>query len=372
MRRASFSLAPRRQVRWRDLIRTSGVDLSTIIRTAGGSDALAGASTVDDVDAIVRRALKAGDIPTYIATEPWWGGKVIINENGHTLEVLFAPDYGAIDRTHPMRIGKESEFLAQEYADYFNSILPSQKLLRAGEAAANPKIPFIGVQTPSGGADDSVGAVVRANDLADAAFAKYGTTQDDGRLKIGYKKAYVVKPNLNGDYLAIYGGRWTSAGGLVQPPSGHAHTTGQIAGTPNYSDYSHGIVLVSRKATLDGVPVDLRNDVFGSKDPAIYGLVSDEGRFDPVFPNAGSGTVARFSAGSEEDAPESFADMTGSNAAIGEPSGPSAGHGRLPIVVGAGAGLLGGVAFGLAGWPLVGTSAAGALLGRWYGQRKAA
>jgi len=258
---------------------------------------LAGLTTTDDIDAVYRRHLKSGDVPSYIATEGWWPGKVIITGGGHTLEILSIPDYGAIGSADdPYRIGKSSEKFAQEYADAFDSILVSQKLLRDIEAAADPKFPFMPVQK-GGGADDSIDAVGTANDKARAAFEKAGVTPGS-RNTIGYRKSYVVRPNLDGTYLAIYGGRWSAAGGLVQPTSGHAHTEG-------YADYSHGLTLVSRKAKLDGEDVDLR-DLFNSKDPTILALVSDEGRFDPVFPNAGAGSRATFSTEGDEEGSEEY------------------------------------------------------------------
>lgn len=252
-----------------------------------GSDArdeLTGAKTTDDVDVVFRKYMKNGDVPNFIKKDFWvW---VPINENGHSLELRVLGDYwGVGTNTDYLRAGKTSEGFAQEVADYYDAILPSQKLLRDVEAQANERLAFIPVQK-GGGADDSVEAVFKANDLANAALEKIGATTTDGALKIGYRKSYVVRPNLDGQYIAIYGGRWNTAGGLVQPTSGHAHTEG-------YSDYSHGLTLISRKAKLDGVDVDLR-DVFLSKDPSVSGLVSDEGSFNPRWPSTGGGT-ARFS-----------------------------------------------------------------------------
>jgi len=271
--------------------RSSTVSLVRTGAGATGTDAendLADASTTADVDRVARRYLKNGDVPSYIATSFW--SYLKIEGNGHVLELRVAPDYFALGTNDdPLRLGKTTEAFAQEVADTYNAILPSQKLLRDIEAAASPKIPYIAVQK-GGGADDSVAGMITASKKAAAAFDKYGTSPTDGKIKIGYKKSYVTRPNLDGKYLAIYGGRWGEGGGLVQPTSGHAHTEG-------YADYSHGLTLVSRKAVLDGAEVDLRDDVFGSKDPAIYSLVSDEGRFDPVFPNAGSGSAAKFSYG---------------------------------------------------------------------------
>lgn len=259
---------------------------------------LAGDDTVDHADSVYREMLNAGDVPDYLKSMYWVGRQ--IKGGGHTLDVLVAPDYFAVQGKdgRPFRVGKSSQAFAQEVADRYDAIMPSPKLLRDLEGSADVKLGFIPVQK-GGGADDSMEAVVKANDRALDALDKAGATDDDYQLKVGYGKSYVVRPNLNGDYLAIYGGRWSAAGGLVQPNSGKAHTTGQIPGTPNYADYSHRITLVSRKAKLDGADVDLRKDVFGSDDPAIWGLVSDEGRFDPVFPNAGGGSKAEFALGGE-------------------------------------------------------------------------
>jgi hypothetical protein len=151
-------------------------------------------------------------------------------------------------------------------------------------------VPTAKIETPE--------ASIDANDGALAAFAKLGIDPGD-HLTIGYKKSIVVGPNLDGSKVAIYGG----AGGTADPPWNVIQPYSTIH-TSDYSDYSHGIVLVSRKAELDGEPVDLRLDVFGSKDPAIYGLVSDQGRFDPIFPNAGPKSRAMFSGSSS--APASF------------------------------------------------------------------
>ena len=274
--------------------------------STGVEASLADAKTVEDVDAVYRDYLARGAVPGYVKTDDWVGRQ--ITGGGHTLDVLVLSDYGSIVGPDgvPFRIGKSSQGLAQEYADAFYSILPSEKLLTDLENSADVKIGFIPVQKSGGGADDSVEAVIIANDKAIAALDKVGATESDGLLKIGFRKAYVTRPNLDGSYIAIHGGRWSAAGGLVQPTSGHAHTEPSAANDWTYSDYSHGIVLVSRKAKLDGVDVDLRTDVFGSDDPEIWGLVNGERvKFDPVFPNAGASSAAKFSVGSMSGSDES-------------------------------------------------------------------
>lgn len=258
---------------------------------------LAGKESVDDIDRVFESLMIGGSVPEYVTDSSNWP-IVVVKGGGHVLEIPTIPDYWGVGTDKdPLRAAKTSEFFAQRVADNYYAILPSEKLLGDVQAQANPKLVYIPIQRkdPTTGkmvSDESTAAVIKANDKANAAIEAAGVTPGDGKLIIGYRKAFVVRPNLNGDYIAIFGGRWDTSGKIVQPTSGHAHTTGQIAGTTNYSDYSHGIVILSRSATLDGEAVDLR-DLFLSKDPSIVALVSGEGRFDPTFPNAGSGVVSK-------------------------------------------------------------------------------
>jgi hypothetical protein len=279
------------------------------------AEALTDAKTRADFDDVFRDYLRDGDVPRYVAKDDWVS--LHLAGGGHTLELLVMPDYGAVGASDsPFRIGNESQDFAQEYADAFDAVLPSQKLLRAIEAAASPKIAYIPVQK-GGGEDASIAGLIRANDLAEQAMEAAGASPADGDILIQYRKAYVVRPGLDGRYIAIYGGRYPG-GGLVQPTSGKAHGA-------YYSGPSHGIVLVSRKTRLDGEWVDLRDDVFGSDDPSVVALVSDEGRFDPVFPNAGAGSLAKFS-------------VPGGASTVA-PGGPPP---KKPVVGGPGAGMTAG------------------------------
>jgi hypothetical protein len=280
---------------------------------------LASAKTPADVDSVLleilaRTFVGVSDVPDYIGSDPWkW---VEIDEHGHTLRMLVAPDYFAVGNP-PLRMARTRPFGAQDVADHYDAILPSRKILRAIQYAASPRIGFLDVK----GAPyhipvlqiETEEALERANDMADDKFAELGIAPGEG-LTIGYKKAIVSGPNLDGSKVAIFGG----IGGNLDPETGRkeivqAYYTGHPS---SYSDDSHGIVLVSRKAELDGRPVDLRRDVFGSSDPSIVALVNDHydgaGRliqFDPIFPNAG---------------PESRAEFGGSLSGAPSPSKPAA------------------------------------------------
>jgi hypothetical protein len=255
---------------------------------------LSEAKTTSDIDKIVISHMEEDHIPNYILKDYW--KEVTIKGNGHTLVILVAPDYFALGTDDdPFRVGRESPFCAMRIADYLDSLLPSTKILREIQKQAEPKFAYTDVKAAPYNIPlakiETHNALVAANNLANKLFEKAGITPgENDETAIGYRKSIVVGPNLDGSKVAIYGGRWSAAGAIVQPYSTIHESM--------YSDYSHGVTLVSRKANLDGDDVDLRDDVFLSTDPGIYGLVVDltkaEGvgapqvRFDPIFPNAKS------------------------------------------------------------------------------------
>jgi hypothetical protein len=218
----------------------------------------AGAKSPAGVDALLETMLDhGGEVPGYIATDFWrW---VEIRGGGHVLRILVAPDYLAVG-SPPFRLARTTPYGAQAAEDTSNAILPSRKIVREIQRAASPRIPFLDVKGPP--FNVPLSQIATAN-------------------------------------VAVYGGIGTS----LDPASGKAEVVQPYyTGHPSsYSDYSHGIVLVSRKAVLDGASVDLRMDVFGASDPAIVALVNDHHdgagkleQFDPIFPNAGPKSRARF------------------------------------------------------------------------------
>lgn len=247
-------------------------------------DLMAEAKTTSAVDDAVWRLVKKGEVPDFIAKDFWkW---VVIEENGHKLEVLFAPTFFALgDDLDPWFVGRVSEALAQNVVDHFNAILPTWKLLRAAQKQGGLKIPYIDVKARGVALADieTPKACAVANEAIREAYVKRGEAYGDN-LCLTWAKSYLVTAGQDGSHLCIGGGSWDATGvNFVQPPcSPHV---------ASYADYSQRIAMVSRKAKLDGEDVDLRDDVALSSDPKIWALMNDTGkRFDPVFPNTeGSG-----------------------------------------------------------------------------------
>lgn len=108
------------------------------VRVGGVADDLDGANTVEEVDAVYRRYLRSGNVPSWIKTSDWiW---VTTKNDKHTLEFLVPSNYGSVGPDgSPLIIGKSSQKFAQEYADAFNAIIASQRLLEVIECAADGK-----------------------------------------------------------------------------------------------------------------------------------------------------------------------------------------------------------------------------------------
>lgn len=105
------------------------------------------------------------------------------------------------------------------------------------------------------------------------------------------KKAYITAPNVDGSKLHFTG--WYEPNGFGwedqtrqgDPSSGYRpqDATGNHEAT--YADYSHGCDLVYQDVLINGRQYDFA-DV--CRDPKLCVLVSDQGPFNPRFPNAGS------------------------------------------------------------------------------------
>ena len=91
------------------------------------------------------------------------------------------------------------------------------------------------------------------------------------------KKDVVCGPNMNGDWIAIYGWFYPN-GDRIQGYDATKHAW-------YFVDYSHGAGFVDYNCILDDKPYDIRN-VF--RDPDLSQLVSNQGPFEPYWPNIGS------------------------------------------------------------------------------------
>jgi len=224
-------------------------------------------------ESAILAAVGEGWMPAWLLTQKWQPVKVA--HKGRTLVYFVSPDYFSIgtDDDYVRMPMRPATF--QTIADAFYAIMPTKHMVDAIWATAGCKIaphPF-----PPGAAMVTVPRFVESNaaitkQLDDAGCSP--TTQ----LIAGDKKDVVIGPNLDGTKVAIYGWHQENGKPIQSYPGPH---------TVDHVDYSHGARLVSRHALLDGELIDL---VTIFQDPNLYPMVSDQGMFDPYFPNAGSGS----------------------------------------------------------------------------------
>jgi len=231
---------------------------------------------------IVLDAIEQGDVPTWFFK--WRPITVTANVDGvpRTLRYEVTPDYVSLGNDEDYFRAPMLPATAQAIADRFGAILPSTRIVDEAYANANAKLIPQSVYPNTGSIRDYAVHETKIQQQMKALGLS------PGNFLAGHKKDIVVGPNLNGSRVAIYG--WHDVSGALT--GGKANKAIQPYSTVHdsgYTDYAHGVRLVKKTATLDGVPVDLAT-VF--TDPKLSILVSSQGPFSPRFPNAGSGTVA--------------------------------------------------------------------------------
>lgn len=239
-------------------------------------------------EALVWAALMADEVPGYLGDKGRWPQVVITDKdkdgNPHTLVMRVAP--------RPIEVGTEEDpFLqpmqpstADRYANKRHAILSSRRLV---DAIWNHSILRLPIGPPPG-------FTIPGPDMIDPrswiAHNKIIQDQLGGSqaLMSGGLKSVVVGPGLDGTHVAIYSTPFSGVGPLrpaIDPPGYQGYTT---IHTVDHVDWSHGVQLIDRSATLDDKPVDLM-DLF--VDPVLYTLVSDQVPFSPEFPNVGKTTT---------------------------------------------------------------------------------
>ena len=241
------------------------VDLPERRSTAAGGRAIAaavrGMNLREREDRLVQEILD-GNVPAFLRT--FTHVEMIVDLEGRQrvvhLEVL--PDV--------LAVGSDRDFLriplsprsAQVIADRTSTTLPTSKISDAVWASATLRM--IPQPIPPDDAMTTVPVFADHQWLIEAAWP------DDlahGVAVAGIKKDVILTPRLadEGGRVAIYG--WHEQNGVPIQPLYLGHTD-------DWVDYSHGIRLVSRRVTIDGVKRDLVDLL---EDSALWVLVSDEG-----------------------------------------------------------------------------------------------
>jgi hypothetical protein len=242
----------------------------------GGNEFLATITQQDDSsrDNIFVQEILRGNIPSFLKQMV----PIKVEDKGNTLIYRVTPDY--------LCLGDDNDYVrvplgapaAQRIADAFGCTLPTAKMSnqiwKEAKAQLEPK-PMSGRTSTISGKTYSPSQFLAKKMTDTDSFAEHNkliqeqlSGHQPGDLVAGHKKDVVLSNQLSTrpDRVAIHGLHNTKGQAIQGGSWGHEIT---------YRDYSHGIRLVDRAATLNGKPVDLVEDVM--KDPTFAYLVSDEG-----------------------------------------------------------------------------------------------
>lgn len=262
----------------------AAIEIPALSRTVTGGDVSCGS---DLVRAIPRRPRSAGDGSAVIGRLTGAGGRardeaviaevlagnipdflrnlvpVTFSGGGATVTICVTPDY--------LAVGSDRDFVrvplglpaAMQVAERFDMVLPTTRMVDAIYQQASVHL--------SPAPMDPTSAMVTTNYFLRHNATVQGQLQQAGarlgQLVSGQKKDLVLTNRLqsNPGQVAIYG--WHQRNGRAIQPLSTVHGA-------QYADYSHGIRLISRRAFVNGRPVDLRDLLADSR---LAALVSSEG-----------------------------------------------------------------------------------------------
>lgn len=213
--------------------------------------------TQEREDLILAEVTK-GNIPDFMRTPV----KITLQNSGNTLDYYILPDVLCIGSNDDFVRVPLNPLTAQKIADTFNCCLPTKQIADQIWQIAPIKLTPIPGGPPYDASMQFTKKFVDHNARIEL--------QRAGRPGVvtGHKKDVVICKHLLQDSsrVAIYG--WFYLNGIaIQGLNPTDHDKG-------YKDYSHGIRLVARLATLNGQIYDLYDIL---KDPVFAPLISHEG-----------------------------------------------------------------------------------------------
>lgn len=218
----------------------------------------------------ILQEMLAGNVPLFLRQLVPLTSRVTIGGSERVARWFVTPEYLAIGSDDDYFLMPMTPLVAQRIADATGCLLPTKKMVDEIYRAAPVKLAPRPI--PPSAAMITVPVFKQHNDTVRVQRAATLSQWPLGILVGGHKKDVIIsntivanlKPSVPKPVI-IYG--WHQLNGVpIQPVyNGHGET---------YADYSHGIRLVQRVATLDSVPVTIEALL---NDPALWPLFSDEG-----------------------------------------------------------------------------------------------
>ena len=220
--------------------------------------------SVQDREDLLWQEISSGNVPDFLRALVPVTTSATVGSTSHTATFWVTPDYVAV--------GSDTDFfrmpmtprLAQQLANLTGCSLPTRKMVNAIYSQAT-------VQLAPSFFNPSVYTIT-----SPTIFYQHQLQIETQRAGLplglllgGIKKDVVISPLIAAwpGRVVIYG--WHQLNGVPIQPLSKVHTE-------TYTDYSHGIRLVQRTMTIDGVPADVPTVL---ADPLLAPVLSDEGAF---------------------------------------------------------------------------------------------
>jgi len=218
----------------------------------------------------------SGNIPDFLRTLDTITVTKSITGTQYTLQYYVTPDYLSIGSDSDYFLMPMTPILAQRLANALNCTLPTKIMVDQIYAAADIKLRPQPI--PPDANMTTVPRFWQHNDSVKALRTPLLETFPLGSLVGGTKKDIIIDKKIYSwlktnvpKPVVIYG--WHQLNGSpIQPTyNGHGET---------YVDYSHGVRLVQRLATINGAEVSLIDIV---QDPTYYSLIADTVLVKPYY-----------------------------------------------------------------------------------------
>ena len=217
-----------------------------------------------------------GYIPNFLRTLIPIITTAVINNREYTLEYFVTADYLSIGNDSNLFLCPMTPLLAQRIANTLDCILPTKKMVDQIYTAASVKLPPQPI--PPDSLMTMMPRFIQHNDSVQLLLKSLIDQFPLGSLVAGTKKDIIIHQKIYSELkpnrpkpVVIYG--WHQLNGEpIQPPNNWHQET--------YVDYSHGVRLVQKMATINGADISLVDIL---QDEIYHVLISDTVLTKPYY-----------------------------------------------------------------------------------------
>lgn len=234
--------------------------------------------SIEDRECAVIREILSGNVPSFSRTLTPLKICRSFADQLYELICYVTCDYLAIGSDQDYLYIPLTAYTAQYLADQLNCILPTGRIV--DHIYKNSDLTLSPQPIPPSDTMTSIQVFAQHQDSIEQQISGLGLNRSAFGIVAGHKKDIIISnkiysPDRSSEKVVIYG--WhLSENNPIQPVyNGHM---------ARYTDYSHGVRLISRLAYLNDKPIQL-NDIL--RDPDRSSLISNEGIiFKPFYPES--------------------------------------------------------------------------------------